>query len=56
MTKFEDSWIKFLDWSQMENTWKKIPEDKKKIILEEGYWSLGKGKFVIVEAKELQEK
>jgi len=29
----------------MKNTWNKIPPDKQKIILKEGYWSKGKGIF-----------
>lgn len=44
--KFEDSWIKFLDWSKMKYTWDKIPMEGQKVILEKGFWSRGKGNFV----------
>ena len=47
MTKFDESWIKFLDWSKMKNTWQLISKDKQQIILEKGYWSKGKGNFEI---------
>lgn len=43
---WEDSWLKFLDWSQMENTFKKLSVEKKGLVIRKGYWSLGKLKFV----------
>jgi hypothetical protein len=45
MTQFKDSWLSLVDWSRMKNTWDQISADKQKIILEEGYWSKGKGVF-----------
>jgi len=45
ITKFEESWLCFVDWSRMKKIWSQISKDKQKIILQEGYWSEGKGKF-----------
>jgi hypothetical protein len=46
---FDGSWMKFLDWSRMKMLFEKLPKDKQQIILNEGYWSKGKGIFDIEE-------
>jgi hypothetical protein len=38
-------WWKHLDWSTMRNTYPKLSKQLQKRILDEGYWSLGKGHF-----------
>jgi len=38
-------WWQYLDWSRMEQTFKQLPEPRRKKIFENGFWSLGKGKF-----------
>ena len=39
-------WWQLLDWSKMENTFNRMTnKELKQKILDEGYWSLGKGKF-----------
>ena len=43
--KWEESWIKLIDWSRMENTFKLLSKKQKQIVLENGCWSQGKGKF-----------
>jgi hypothetical protein len=43
--KLKDSWIKYLDWSMMKQTWTRAPREVKQVIWNEGYWSRGKGIF-----------
>jgi len=38
-------WWKYLDWSTMRNTYPKLSKELQKRIFDEGYWSLGKGRF-----------
>jgi hypothetical protein len=45
MSKGEMEWWKYLDWSTMRNTYSKLPKELQKRIFDEGYWSLGKGRF-----------
>jgi len=49
--KKEAQWWQFLDWSTMEKTYAKLSKKVQKQILEEGYWSRGKGIFVKDEEK-----
>jgi hypothetical protein len=39
-------WWQYLDWSKMDKTYEGLSESMRQKILERGYWSLGKGKFV----------
>ena len=44
-------WWKYLDWSTMRNTYPKLSKELQKRIFDEGYWSLGKGRFEEKKAK-----
>lgn len=39
-------WWEFLDWSTMENSFSRLSKSLQDKILEKGYWSKGRGKFV----------
>ena len=41
----EKEWWKFLDWSFMKSTYKKLPKEFQNMLLKKAYWSLGKGIF-----------
>ena len=49
----ESKWWELLDWSTMESTFNQISDTQLKAkILDEGYWSKGKGRFIADEKRE----
>jgi hypothetical protein len=39
------AWWEYLDWSFMRRTFQMLQENRKRLILDKGHWSLGKGNF-----------